>query len=281
MPIQKIPFQPGVNKEGTQYSADLGWFDSDKVRFRKGRVEKIGGWQKLSSSAVSGIPRALKDWGTNNFKNYLAVGTTYKMYVEQGGSYTDITPIRVVNQNTATFSTVSGSSTITVNDPSHGAKQFDYVEFTNAVDLGGGSGIVAADINQEYQIQTIVDNSNYTITCRDATTQQEKNAQATVSGAGGSATDATYQINVGLNQGSTPIISSWGSNSWGSGAWGIGAGIDPSEQLRLYGQDIFANDLIFNVRSGGVYYWDESVGGRAKDISDSSAFPSAVSPPRS
>jgi len=279
MPLEKIMFQSGVNREGTQYSADTAWYDADKVRFRKGRVEKIGGWQKVSSTPIQGVPRGLKDWGTGDFSSYLSVGTTLKMYVESGGSYTDITPIRAETTGTTTFSCTLGSSTITVVDASHGAVDGDFVTFSNAATLGA-SNITSDVLNQEYQISLVVDQNTYEIIAKD-TNGDEVVADATVSGGGGGSVDSEYQINVGLNTGAKPETGAWGSSTWSSGAWGIGSALDPSAQLRLWGQDIFGDDLIFNVRFGGVYYWDESVGGRANALSNSTAFPSALAPPTS
>lgn len=284
MPIEKILFQPGVNKEGTQYSADTGWFDSDKVRFRKGRVEKIGGWQKSSPDSIEGIPRALRDWKDPEGTGYLFAGTTYKQYILSGQVYYDVTPIRTTTSGTATFTCVGGSSTITVTDASAGSVLLnDSVTFSGAADLGGGSGILAADLNQEYVV-TSVDGNDFTITCRDAVTQQEKFANASVSNGGGASTEAEYQINVGLDAAGAGVPpGSWGESPWDEGVWGGDNTFNPAFKLRAYGSDVFASDLIFNVRFGGVYYWVQSDGltERAINIADATKFPNALEPPTS
>lgn len=273
MPLAKLPFAPGVNKEGTQYSAQLGWYDSDKIRFRKGRVEKIGGWEKYSQNAVNGVPRALQDWGTSQATAYLAVGTNLKYYVESGGAFQDVTPIRATTAaGDVTFSATNGSSTITVSDTAHGAVASDFVTFSGAVTLGGN--ITASVLNQEYQIATVVDVDSYTITAKD-TSGVEVTANASDTGNGGASVVGAYQINTGLNI-YVQTANGWGSGNWGESPWGEGTGLSVANQLRLYSQDIFGDDLIFNPRLGGVYYWDESAGGRAFDIGQ---LPSPASTP--
>ena len=154
MALSKIAFNPGIDKEGTQYTADSGWFDSDKIRFRKGRVEKIGGWEKYIAAAIKGVCRSLMDWGSQDGQTFLGIGTNLKFYVETGGAASDITPIRATTTNTATFAAVNGSSTVTITDTSHGAETDDFVTFSGAVSLGGN--ITADVLNQEYQIDAVL-----------------------------------------------------------------------------------------------------------------------------
>ena len=162
MTVSKISFSPGINKEGTQYSADSGWFDADKIRFRKGRAETIGGWAKYIETAISGVCRSLFDWGASSGDKYLGVGTNLKFYVETGSAIFDITPIRVTTAaGDVTFSASTGSPTLTVSDTAHGAVENDFVTFSGAVTLGG---VITADvINQEYQIANIVNANSYTV----------------------------------------------------------------------------------------------------------------------
>ena len=164
MPLSKIAFAPGINKEGTQYTADSGWFDSDKIRFRKGRVEKIGGWQKYITSAIKGVCRSLMDWGSSDGQIFLGIGTNLKFYVESGGSLNDVTPIRATTTNAATFAATGGSSTITVTDSDHGAVAGDFVTYSGAATLGGN--ITATVLNQEYQVNVILTINTYTITAQ-------------------------------------------------------------------------------------------------------------------
>lgn len=256
MALTKIQFAPGVNKEGTAYTADAGWFDSDKVRFRKGRPEKIGGWRKFTESSFLGICRSIHDWSSLESIKYIGLGTNLKFYVTEGSTFNDVTPIR---QTTAagdvTFAASNGSSTITVTDTAHGAVVNDFVTFSGAVTLGGN--ITATVLNQEYQIATVPTVNTYTIEAKDADGAAVL-ANSSDTGNGGSSVVGTYQINTGLN--TFVSGSGWGAGSWGSGTWGSSSSVTASGQLRLWNQDNFGEDLIFNVRGGGIYYWDESSG---------------------
>ena len=195
--LVKYKFAPGVNKEGTEYTADSGWFDSDKIRFRKGRPEQIGGWQKYSSNTFLGICRSLHDWKAAAATDYLGLGTTLKYYVNRGDAYYDITPIRVTTAaGDVTFAAVNGDATLTVSDTGHGAQQNDFVTFSGAVSLGGN--ISAAVLNQEYQVATVIDGNSYTIEAKD-TAGSEVVANASDTGNGGSSIVGVYQINTGLD----------------------------------------------------------------------------------
>ena len=256
MALTKIAFKPGVDKEGTQYSADSGWFDSDKIRFRKGRVETIGGWAKYVNTAIMGVCRSLKDWGAASGAKYLGVGTNLKFYVESGGAVSDVTPIRATTAaGDVTFSASSGTSTLTVSDTAHGAVINDFVTYSGAVSLGGN--ITAPVLNQEYQVASVIDADSYTVIAKD-TNGDEVLADAGDTGNGGASVVGAYQINTGTNffVGST----GWGVNGWGDSAFGESSAISLTNQLRLYSQDVFGDDLVFNARGGGVYYWDESAG---------------------
>jgi hypothetical protein len=260
MPYAKYKFKPGIDREGTDYSNEGGWYDANLVRFRKGRPEKIGGWQKATGNYYLGTGRALHGWVDLAGTHYLGLGTTYKYYVELGSAFNDITPVRTTTTGSATFTCTSGSSTISVTDSSHGAVKNDFVTFALAVTLTG-SNITAAVLNQEYQIATITSANVYTIVAKD-TDGDEVTADASVSGGGGGSTTAEYQINVGLDvyvEGT-----GWGMGTWGAGGWGSVGTLDSTNQLRLWSHDNFGEDLIMNVRAGGIYYWDESGGTSAR-----------------
>ncbi len=265
MPLSKVAFNPGVDKEGTQYTTDSGWFDSDKIRFRKGRVEKIGGWEKYSAGVVKGVCGTLMDWGSKDGSLFLGVGTNLKFYIEEGGSLNDITPIRATTTNAATFAATNGSSTITVTDNSHGAVSGDFVTFSGAASLGGN--ITAAVLNQEYQVEVVLTVNTYTISAVD-TSGSAVTANSSDTANGGGSVTAAYQINVGLN--SYVRSTGWGVNPWGAGSWGASSTISATNQLRIYSQDAFGDDLIFNPRAGGVYYWDKSSGVETRGIALSS-----------
>jgi hypothetical protein len=235
MPLQKILFKPGVNKENTRYTTEGGWYDCDKVRFRQGNPEVIGGWSQISAYTFQGVCRSLWNWVTLVGANYLGVGTNLKFYVEYGGSYYDITPIRSTVTLGANPFTGNGTTTVTVTSTAHGALANDFVTFS------GVTGTYATLLNKEYQIVSIIDANSYTITT----------ASAVAAGAtGGAAVVAAYQINTGPAI-QTPL-QGWGAGYWGNGSWGNSSAISP---LRLWSQMNFGQNLIFGPRGGGIYYW--------------------------
>ena len=254
MSLQKFVFRPGINREGNDYSNEGGWFNSNLVRFRKGIPEKIGGWAKNTLNTFKSTARALHAWVDLELTKYLGVGTTWKYYIKEGGNFYDVTPLRVTTSaGDVTFSATNGSSTITVTDTSHGAVANDFVTFSGAATLGGL--VTAAVLNQEYQISTVTSANAYTITAKD-TSGTTVTANASDSGNGGSSVVGAYQINVGLD---VYIESTgWGAGTWGAGTWGSSTAFTASNQLRLWSHDNFGEDLIMNVRAGGIYYFDIS-----------------------
>ena len=254
MPLQKFIFRPGINREGTDYSNEGGWFDANLVRFRKTLPEKIGGWAKNTLKTFQSTGRLLHAWVDLELTKYLGLGTTWKFYIKEGDNFNDITPLRVTTSaGDVTFSASNGDATITVTDSSHGAVENDFVNFSGSATLGGN--ITAAVLNQEYQIATIVNTNSYTIEAKD-TDGDEVTANSSDSGNGGSSVVGAYQINVGLDV----FVSStgWGAGLWGAGTWGSVSALSDSNNLRLWSSDNFGEDLIMNVRSGGIYYWDIS-----------------------
>ena len=364
MPLQKLQFRPGINRETTSYTNEGGWFDCDKVRFRQGFPEKIGGWSRLGSRSFLGSCRAMHTWSTTNLDVYLGLGTSEKYYIEEGEAYYDITPIRqftdtlkdisvsvagvqasgevgdttvetnleqvsgvsatasvgkvavltagdviasvtgvyaatrvspvtvatenarveltgfsatasvgyptassVVSQSALDMAAVDGSSSITVSQTNHGAVIGDYVTFAGCDSLGGN--ITAAVLNQEYKIDSVVDDNTYTFTAREVNsvsnitidgqyTPVPVTANASDTGDGGRTITATYQINVGID---TSILGNgWGAGAWSRDAWGSGADVNVlTDTLRLWEHDNFGEDLVMNVYNGGVYYWDSSL----------------------
>ena len=212
MALRKITFQPGINREGTSYDNELGWFDCNLIRFRMGRPEKFGGWQKLLTSTYQGTARALHNFISLAGVKYLGVGTHLKYYVvENNNAYNDITPIRKTSTNSITFAATNGSSTLTVTDASHGAVVNDFVTISGAATLGGL--ITATVLNQEYQITNIIDGNTYTITAKDTSGNTVTANSNDQTASGGSGTDGSYQINTGLDI----VVRSTG---WGAGLWG-------------------------------------------------------------
>ena len=256
MPLQKLTFRPGINREGTAYDNEGGWFDCNLVRFRKGRPEKFGGWQKLTTNTYLGTARALHPWISLEGTKFLGLGTTWKYYIESGGSFNDITPIRsTTSAGDVTFSASNGDATITVTDTAHGAVQNDFVTFSGAVSLGGN--INSHVLNQEYQIATIVNDNSYTIEAKN-TSGVTVTANSSDTGNGGSSVVGAYQVSVGLDV----YIpgTGWGINGWGSGTFGSTSSLSDTNQLRIWTHDNFGEDLIINQRNAGIYKWTENNG---------------------
>jgi hypothetical protein len=348
MPLTKLQFKPGINRETTSYSNEGGWFDSDKVRFRMGFPEKIGGWVRQSIYNFLGTCRALHPWVTLSGDKLIGVGTSFKYYINEGGSYHDITPIRIassavtfaagadtlngainnvaqdiilnsvtgfptggglikigteqINYAGITSSTLTGCvrgvngttaashsnsasvtcATLTVTDPdASGAVVDDFVTFSGAASLGGV--ITAAVLNQEYQVTRIINANIFQIEARSVATIQEITttsglnptfvfANTSDSGNGGASAVGDYQINVGLD--TSVLGTGWGAGVWGgegnggtSGTtgnitgWGDASDITiPGDKMRIWSHDNFGEDLLINVRDGGIYYWDKSSG---------------------
>jgi len=240
MPLQKILFKPGVNREQTRYSTEGGWYESDKVRFRQGLPEKIGGWQRISSATFQGVCRSLWNWVTLGSVNLLGMGTNLKFYLEEGAAYNDITPLRATVALTDPFATVSGSPIVTVTDAAGGYLDGDFVTFSGATAVGG------LTLNGEFQI-TYTTGITYTITAA---------SNATSTATGGGSVSAAYQINVGAAY-AIPMTG-WGAGTWGGGVWGTG--LVSAESIRLWSQQNFGEDLIFGPRNGPIYYWDATGG---------------------
>ena len=256
MPLKKLLFRPGVDREQTRYASEAigpvgsstqavgGWYESEKVRFRSGTPEKIGGWTLISDKTFLGVCRSLWAWVTLGGLNLVGVGTNLKFYIERGGSYNDITPIRSVDILTNPFTATLGSSVITVADALHGCVTGDFVTYTGATGLGGN--VTVAVLNKEYQV-TVINQNTYTFVVGVV-------ANATdVSGSpGGGTVTASYQINVGPAF-EVPLVG-WGSSQWGIGPWGVGK--SSTSSMRLWSQTNFGEDLIYAYRGGPIYYWD-------------------------
>jgi hypothetical protein len=252
MPLSKILFKPGINRENTRYTTEGGWYDGDKVRFRQGNPEKIGGWQRISADTFLGTCRSLWNWVTLGFLNLVGVGTNLKFYIERGGAYNDITPIRDTVVLTNPFTATTGSPVISVADTAHGCVTGDFVTYSGATGLGGN--ITAAVLNAEHQI-TVVNANVYTITVG-------VNANSSDVSPGGGTVTAAYQLNVGPEF-AIPVTG-WGGGAWGAGSWGTGAtSLSP---LRLWNQRNYGEDLVFGPRGGGLYYWDATSGVTSRGV---------------
>jgi hypothetical protein len=250
MPLKKLLLKAGVNRENTRYTSEGGWYECDKIRFRQGTPEKIGGWQRISFTTFQGVCRSLWNWVTLGSQNLIGVGTNLKFYIENGGAYNDITPLRATVVLTDPFETTSGSPIVTVTDASGGYADGDFVTFSGASAVGG------LTLNDEYQITLTIVANEYTI---------DAGANASSSATGGGTVTAAYQINVGTAF-AVPLVG-WGASSWGSGTWGVGS--VSTNSIRLWSQSNFGEDLIFGPRGGAIYYWDATSGltSRAVELS--------------
>jgi hypothetical protein len=250
MPLQKLQFKPGLNRDQTNYTNEGGWYECDKIRFRSGYPQKIGGWLRYGMFSIAGICRQVFNWITTGSDNYLAIGTSKKLYIEAGEVLYDITPIRATFTTTDTdncFSTISGSKTITVAISAHGASEGDYVTFSGVV--GPIGGVPQNEFNAEF-IVTIINANSFTITVTTPAT-------STATG-GGTTITADFQINPGNDIAS--IGYGWGAGVWSRGAWGSGAGAPVVNIQRDWFLQNFDNDLIANIRNGPIYYWKYSDG---------------------
>lgn len=262
--LQKITLKSGINRENTKYTNENGWYESDKIRFRQGTPEKIGGWTRLSANTFLGVCRSLWNWVTLDSIKYIGIGTNLKFYVARGGQYVDITPIRAtVTLGTNPFATVNTSTIITVTHVAHGAIESDFVTFSGATATGG---VPAGDLNKEQQITRIVSADSYEFVVATAAT-------STATG-GGTVVLAAYQINTGPAY-QVPSRG-WGAGAWGYGTWGVGT--SSNAELRLWSQMNFGEDLVFAPRYGGLYYWTASTGTAVRGVNVTS-FPGASGVP--
>ena len=263
MPLQKILPKPGVNRENTRYTTEGGWYECDKIRFRQGTPEKIGGWQRISSSTYVGICRSLWAWVTLANLKLLGVGTNLKFYIERGGAYNDITPIRSTVTLTNPFTASNGSSVITVADTDHGCITGDYVTFSGAGITSLGGNITAAVLTGEFQV-TFIDLNTYTITV-------SATANASDTGHGGTVV-TQYQINTGPSY-SVPLTG-WGTGLWGYGTWGFGE--TSYDSLRIWNQNNFGQDLIYGPRGSAMYYWNANTGTSSSQFTVTIASPAVL-----
>lgn len=242
---------PGIIRDSTA-NASTRWYDCDKVRFRQGFPEKIGGWTRATLSPFLGVCRSIHQWSSLIGTAYRSVGTNLKIYRERGGTLTDITPIRSsATLGANPFQTVSGSPDVTVTHSAHGAVTGDFVTFSGASAVGG------ITISGEYQISVINGNS-YRIT-------HSSSASSGATG-GGASVSAAYQINTASS--SAVFGTGWGTGTWGRGTWGSSSTSRTlSSNLRTWTQDNWGEDLVFCPRYGGIFYWDLSAGGRGVNVS--------------
>ena len=267
MPLQKIALKPGVNRENTRYTNEGGWYESDKVRFRQGTPEKIGGWQRISTQSFVGVCRSLWNWVTAGGLNLLGVGTHLKFYIESGALYNDITPIRATYTLTNPFTTNTATNTgttttVTVTDANGGFGNNDYVIYY----VDGAASVtfngITISTNTEYQI-AYVTSTTYTITVTGT---------ASASSAGGGTIYAAYQVNTGPSF-AAPLVG-WGASTWGAEAWGIGG--TSTDAMRIWNQLNWGQDLVYGPRGNPLYYWEALIGISGQQITMTIASPCVV-----
>jgi hypothetical protein len=248
MPLQKIVFKPGIDKETTSYMNEGGFYSCDKIRFRSGSAEKLGGWANQAPNyTFYGVPRDMFNWVTYDSQNLLGVGTSQKYYIQNaaGSQYHDITPVAsTATLGTNPFSTTLNSKLVTVTATAHGQTVNSFVTYTNSGTVTVGGVTVASVAGVEYEIINIVDANTYQIIASSA---------ATSTAVGGTGITATYQLNAGAPTYTTG--SGWGGSTWSSGGWGGASTITTNQQLRLWSADKYEQDLVFNPRGGTLYYW--------------------------
>lgn len=246
MPLSKLQFKPGINREGTNYSNEGGWFDGDKIRFRAGYPESIGGWTRVSNTQVTGTPRKIFDFVTLASQNLLFIGTEKKVLLENAGTFNDITPIRstvTLGSNPVNTTGGAGSGVVTVTtQAAHGAITGDFVTLAS---LTATDGITTAQLNKEQEITSVPSTTTFTIDTGGS-------ASSGSTAGGGSSGTAAFQINVGLN--TTVLGAGWGAGTWGRFTWGSAAGSLSGQTLRLFSVDNFGEDLIFNISDGSIFY---------------------------
>ncbi len=262
MPLSKLQFRPGINREGTNYSNEGGWFNGDKIRYRNGYVERIGGWVRVSNNKFTGIARKIFDFVTLASANLLFIGTEQKVFLEDSGTFNDITPIRStvsLGSNPVTTTGGAGSGVVTVTtQAAHGAISGDFVTLAS---LTATDGITAAQLNTEHKITSVPSNTTFTITTAGS-------ASSGSTAGGGSSGTAAFQINIGIT--TTILGTGWGAGTWGRFEWGSASGALSGITLRLWAADNFGEDLIFNVMNGSIYYWDATNGTSTRAVELSS-----------
>ena len=269
MPLSKILFKPGINRENTRYTTEGGWYECDKIRFRQGNPEKIGGWIPFSTNTFLGVCRSLWNWITLTAENLVGVGTNLKFYIPKGDAYYDVTPIRKTVTLTNPFTATNGSRIIAVSEVAHGCVDGDFVIYSGAGIVGLGGTITAGVLTSTFQIAFVNDN-NYTITV-----SATANATDAAGSPGGGTVVTQYEVNTGSAY-QVPLVG-WGAGGWGLGTWGNGQ--TTSTALQLWNQQNFGEDLIYGPRGGGIYYWSEDIGYSPVQVTISIAVPGLITLP--
>ena len=276
MTLKKIVFKPGVNRERTRYTNEGRWFDCDKIRFRQGMPEKIGGWTRISDNTFIGTARSIRAWTTLGNIPLVGIGTHKKFYIEEGGAYYDVTPVRkttVASDSTITFARFNNSTTIRITDTAHGAEVGDFVTFAGFSPGGGNFGnIPAAEINKEQEITVVLSANQYEF---EVSTASDANAAVAAVGAG---TTAEYQENIGKE--GQAALTGWGGGTWNQTGTTWNNSGSTTFGIRLWHQQNFGEDLVLGFDGGILYTWDATNGTstrgvRVDGLAGASGVPSA------
>jgi hypothetical protein len=250
MPFISLKFKPGVNRDTTNYAGEGNWWQMDKVRFLSGFPQKIGGWAKATPNSFLGTCRFLWNWITTYADNFLAVGTNLKLYLEAGGYFYDITPLRDTNPTYTTpasdncIATTSGSTTVTITITGCNPIAGNYIQISGATTVGG---VPAAELNANHEILTAPNANSFTIAVTTA-------ASSTVASGGGTGITVSFEITTGNVGGELGY--GWGTDGWSRLEWGLGGVVPIALQPRIWWYDNFDNDLVANIENGALYYWE-------------------------
>ena len=245
MPLSKLQFKPGIDKQNTEYGAEGRWIDSDNVRFHYGLPQKVGGWQKLIDDTIIGVARDIHAWTDLSGVRYTALGTDRKFYIYTEGTIADVTPIRKTTSSISNPFTTDGTNNVTVSDTGHNASVGDFVVFDSF------SAIDGLDMNAEFEVTSITNSNSYVVT-------QTSNASGSTSGGGGTG-NINYQISIGTD--ASVYGYGWGVGTWNNGTWNTPRSTSTvTLDGRNWSFDNFGEDLIATVHKGGTFRWDTSAG---------------------
>lgn len=275
--LQKLQFKPGVNRDQTNYSNEGGWYQCDKIRFRSGYPQKIGGWLRYGTFTLIGICRQMFNWVTTYSDNYLALGTSKRAYIEAGGEIYNITPLQhtstTLGAPSGPFTATTGSDVLTVSystDTAYNPEVGNYVTFAGAASLGGNITDDVLNYSQGYEILTV------NTTAKTYTIDVGVNANSSDTSNGGATVTAYYDIDIGYDIDTFGY--GWGAGAWSRGGWGSGAITPIVQPQRDWFFQNFDNDLVMNIRNGPIYYWKYADGVAARATLLSSTTIDGVAP---
>jgi hypothetical protein len=252
MPLKKIPLPPGFDKNDTASQAEGRWIDGDNVRFQYGSPEKIGGWRQLTSSILVGAGRDIHSWFDLTGRRYEAIGTNKVLYIYYGGQFYDITPLKTALTG-CTYTSTTGSTTVTINKSAHGLSTGDLIKFTSVTTPGPTTtSFTSADFTTNiFEVQTVPTTGTFTITMAVA------ESGTGVTGGGSIVTNPYYQVG--------PIASTfgygWGAGTWGLSTWGTSrTSSNTNIDAGSWSLDNYGEKLIATIKDGSTFEWNPTAG---------------------